>query len=103
VSGGFWVDPDQVRASAPAVAQLGDRLDEICRTLQSALLAEGDCWGADQYGEAFAEKYQDPSANAFDTFPPLSKGLHDVAAGLLETADTADRGEGATHDKFKTA
>jgi hypothetical protein len=103
VTGGWWVDSNQVRSSAPAFNNLGDRLDEIFATLHSAVAAEGTCWGSDQYGEAFVEKYQEPQQNAFDTFPQLSKGLHDVAAGLIETADTADRGEDATHTKFKSA
>jgi uncharacterized protein YukE len=102
VTGGWWVDSDQVRASAPAFTELGDRLDGIFKNLQAVLSAEGPCWGGDEYGQAFEEKYQDPKQNAFDTFPQLSKGLHDVAAGLLETADTADRGEDATHEKFTT-
>jgi uncharacterized protein YukE len=102
VTGGWWVDSDQVRSAAPAFNELGDRLDTIMQSLQAALGAEGTCWGGDQYGQAFLEKYSDPKKNAFDTFPQLSKGLHDVAAGLLETADTADRGEDATHEKFKT-
>ena len=100
--GGWWVDSDQVRASAPAFNQLGDRLDDIFQTLKIALDAAGECWGSDQYGEAFYEKYKDPKQNSDETFPQLSKGLHDVAAGLLETADTADRGEDATHQKFTT-
>ncbi|MDT5024551.1 MAG: hypothetical protein QOE61_977 [Micromonosporaceae bacterium] len=99
---GFWIDPDQVRSSAPAFSQLGDRLGEIFSSLRGKLETEGRCWGSDDYGKAFEKSYNEPKNNAYHFFPQLTKGLHDIGKGLVETADTADRGESASHQKFKT-
>lgn len=94
MSEGFWIDPDEVRSSAPAFSQLGDRLGDIFAGLRGRLEAEGRCWGGDEYGKAFEKSYTEPKNNAYEFFPQLTKGLHDIGSGLIETADTADRGEG---------
>jgi hypothetical protein len=101
VSEGFWIDPAGVRASAPAFTELGQRMDEILATLRGKLESEGHCWGADDYGKAFQKDYLPAHDNAFQFFPQMSGGLKDIATGLEESADTASRGEDATHQKFK--
>jgi len=102
VSQGFWIDTDEVRAAAPAFAQLGDRMQQIFSTLQSKVEAEGPCWGGDDYGKAFEKDYLPARDSAYGFFPQMAKGLTDIATGLEEDADTADRGESASHQKFQT-
>jgi hypothetical protein len=102
VSEGFWIEPEVVRAAAPAFEQLGHRLDEIFATLRGTLEAEGHCWGFDDYGKAFEKDYLPARDNALEFMPQLSEGLTNVGSGLVETADTASRGEDATHTKFQT-
>ena len=102
MSEGFWIDPEMVRAAAPGFHQLGQRMDEVFATLRARLEAEGHCWGWDDYGKAFAKDYLPARDNAAEFFPQMVQGLKDIAAGLVEAADTAGRGEDATHQKFQT-
>lgn len=102
MSGDFWIDADAVRGSAPAFNQLGDRMDQIFQALRGRMDEEGECWGGDDYGKAFEKDYLPARRNATEFFPQMSKGLSDIASGLIEAADTADRGEDATHQKFQT-
>jgi uncharacterized protein YukE len=102
VSQDYWIDTDRVMASAPAFAQLGDRMQEIFSTLKSKVEAEGECWGGDDYGKAFAKDYVPARDSAFDFFPQMSKGLTDIASGLEESADTSGRAESASHQMFET-
>jgi uncharacterized protein YukE len=102
VTEGFWIDPDVVRSAAPGFEHLGTRLDQIFANLRARLEAEGHCWGGDDYGKAFEKDYVPARDNAIQFFPQLAQGLEDVGAGLAETADTARRGEDATHQKFTT-
>ena len=101
MTGEFWVDSEQLRACAPAFERLGERIDNIFGALRGKLQAEGHCWGGDEYGQSFEENYQPGRDNAVQFFPQMSAGLKDVTTGLLEGADTADRGEDATHRKFQ--
>ena len=99
---GFWIEPEVVRAAAPAFDQLGQRMDEVFATLRAKLEAEGHCWGWDDYGQAFQKDYVPARDNATAFLPQMVQGLKDIAAGLVEAADTAVRGEDATHQKFQT-
>jgi uncharacterized protein YukE len=101
-SEGFWIDPGEVRTTAPAFNGLGDRLSDIFAGLSGKLAAEGCCWGGDEYGKAFEKSYDEPKNNAFEFLPQLAKGLRDIGTGLVETADTVDRGEGTNQQMFQT-
>ncbi|GEM_PF-4693405 len=57
MTGGYWVDSGQVRSAGRGFTDLGERLGEILQNLQSALAAEGNCWGNDAYGKAFEKDY----------------------------------------------
>ena len=98
---GFWIEPEVVQAAAPAYQQLGQRMDEVFSTLRARLEAEGHCWGWDDYGKAFEKDYVPARDNASEFLPQMVQGLKDIAAGLIEAADTANRGEDATQQKFQ--
>jgi hypothetical protein len=97
---GYWIDQDVVRAGAPAFTELGQRLTQVFTTLRGALDAEESCWGVDSYGESFEKEYFPGRDSVTDFFPQAAKALTDIGSGLQESADTADRGESATHTKF---
>ena len=98
--GECWIDQEQVRAGAPAFTDLGARLREAFAQLRGALMAEGTCWGQDDYGTSFEKEYRPGRDAVFDFFPQAAQALADIGSGLAESADTADRGESATHTKF---
>lgn len=100
MSDGYWIDQAVLRAGAPAFTDLGHRLGDVFTQLRTALTAEGPCWGGDDYGTSFEKEYLPGRQSVDDFFPQAAKALSDIGAGLLESADTADRGESATHTKF---
>lgn len=100
MTGGFTIDPVGIRAAAPGFEQVSQRLTEIGQRLKASLDAQGECWGHDSYGETFLAKYTDPLSNAMDYFPSLSSSIADISTGLVEMADTADRGEAASQSGF---
>ncbi len=98
--GSLWIDQSILRAGAPAFTDLGNRLGEVFAQLQSALAAEELRWGVDSYGKSFEQRYVPGRDSVMDFFPQAAQALRDIGSGLAESAETADRGETATHSKF---
>ena len=96
----FWIDAQQVRAAAPGFLVVGDRIRTAITRLTAALDAEGRCWAGDDYGRGFEKEYLPGRDQVFEYLPQVAGALHDIGQGLREMADTADRGETASHRKF---
>ncbi|MGW0516518.1 WXG100 family type VII secretion target [Crossiella sp. NPDC003009] len=79
MSGKTRQNADGIRAGAGRLSRVGDDLAKAATSLQSALTGEGQCWGNDESGQAFAKDYV-PAADA------VSKGIADVAQGLINVA-----------------
>lgn len=87
------IDPDRVAGAAPAFDELSGRVAAALSALEGALAAEGDCWGSDSPGTAFAAQY----VPGRDAATPAVRGLADtlaaVAAGLRDTAAAFERAD----------
>lgn len=84
---------DQLRLASPGFDSAGDTLDAAMTTLQSALAAEQGCWGSDEPGTTFAEKYLPAAAAAHTRFADLVTALHGVRTALDQAAHTFDQTE----------
>jgi uncharacterized protein YukE len=71
-------------------------LEQIFDRLNSALSAEGKCWGADDTGKAFESNYTKPEQSALKTFPSLVKSLGDIENGVKRMADNYNKAEEAS-------
>ncbi len=84
---------DQLRLASPGFDSAGDKLNTAMTTLQSALAAEQGCWGTDEPGSAFAEKYVPAASEAHTRFSGLVTALHGVRTALDQAADSFDETE----------
>lgn len=97
----FWVDTDHVKKNAPKFEDVGSAVADIHKTLTSKLDAEGDPFEDDSpYKQGFEEKYKDPKKQADDYFTNVAKSIKQIGEGLLEMAQTYDKGDQASHTKF---
>ncbi|WP_280268033.1 WXG100 family type VII secretion target [Nocardia wallacei] len=54
---GVQYDPDAMRATQPKFAALADTVKTALADLRRVIEAEGECWGSDETGQAFAKNY----------------------------------------------
>jgi uncharacterized protein YukE len=54
---GFRVDPVRLRGASPQFDTVADQLQDVRTALETALAAEGPCWGEDDAGQTFARSY----------------------------------------------
>ncbi len=86
--GGFQVDVPGMRRGGAQFSASGDALDGVFQQLNGALQAEGQCWGGDESGQAFAKNYVPNSTATLDAFKNLAKALQDIRTGIDQSADT---------------
>jgi WXG100 family type VII secretion target len=84
---GFQVDVAGLRRGGAQFSAAGDALDGVLKALSSALSAEGECWGGDESGKAFAKEYVPNAKGTTDAFTNLTKALHDIRTGVDQSAD----------------
>ncbi|GAA3842333.1 hypothetical protein GCM10022243_05910 [Saccharothrix violaceirubra] len=91
---GFGVDVSGLRQGGTQFGAAGDSLDGVLRTLDSALSAEGQCWGNDESGQAFAKEYVPNSKATLEAFGSLATALAEIRGAVDQTADAY---EGSDH------
>jgi uncharacterized protein YukE len=84
------VDSAALRAVAPRFVELADAVEAAERELSSALAAEGECWGADETGQSFAQTYVGEVAPTVDAVTMLAQVLTSVRDRMVHTADNYD-------------
>ncbi len=84
------MQPPEIRSGANKIGHAGDDLAGVLRTLNSALQAEGPCWGADEAGRTFAETYVPACEDVTGALDELAAGLGDIKTNLNRTADDVE-------------
>jgi uncharacterized protein YukE len=84
------VDSLRLRQAAPRFTALGGELGQIFGRLSAALDAEGDCWGGDATGRAFAKEYRPASGQTTDAGRDVADAIEDIGARLVKTAELAE-------------
>lgn len=87
---GFDVHPEKLRGASPKFDNASDSLKTALDKLNEVLSAEGDCWGADEAGQAFAEDYRPAAEQGTEGMTTLAKAMHQVRGELDATARTWD-------------
>ena len=90
------VEREALRKSAKGFGDESEALKHVFDRLKSALSAEGACWGGDDTGKAFADKYTPTVDSADKTFPSLAKSLKDIEDGVKKMAKNYDQAEEAS-------
>lgn len=78
---GFSVQADELAMQAPKYESVAQQLAQLGQALQSAVAEYSGCWGGDEAGSLFFNKYGQPSANAAQQ---MSNGVE----SLQSLADT---------------
>ena len=84
---GFDASVSGLRRGAGQIGAAGDALDGVLQALDSALQAEGQCWGGDESGQAFAKQYVPNSQATLEAFRNLAQALDDIRGGVEASAD----------------
>lgn len=90
------VERDALRRDAKGFGDGSEALKKVFDQLNSALSAEGTCWGNDKTGEAFANKYTPVRDSTLKSFPSLEKSLTDIEKGVQKMAKNYDQAEKAS-------
>ncbi|TDC73623.1 WXG100 family type VII secretion target [Actinomadura sp. 7K507] len=93
------VDTEELRRAGEGFQTGAGQLKAIYDRLSEALGAEGECWGSDATGQAFAEGYKEPSTTVVDAFPKLKDGLEGIKKGVDQMAKTYKAAEDASRLK----
>lgn len=86
MTSGYTVDPVALQSSSPQYDDHAQQVADIYAELTSKLSAEGDCWGDDDAGRAFAGNYVGPAVSALESMRAHSDGLATMAEGVYAWA-----------------
>jgi uncharacterized protein YukE len=82
------VDPPALRAASPQFDAAADTLESAGTAIDGVVSSEGDCWGADESGQTFANDYLPAAQSAQDNISALVEALRGVRVQLDASADT---------------
>ncbi|MFD3509567.1 type VII secretion target [Nocardia sp. NPDC058666] len=93
------VDPDGLRNTQPGFASVASTITTAARALAAVIAAEGECWGGDEVGAAFAKNYTpgvEPGQKAVTglatTMTQLGENMVTIA-NAFQAQDTNHAGE----------
>lgn len=84
---GMHVNPEALRARAPKFAAAADKLTKAFDDLEAVKDAEGACWGSDEAGTKFEEKYKPIADGTVTGKNFLENHLNRTTEDLGKTAD----------------
>ncbi|MEU1951469.1 hypothetical protein [Nocardia rhamnosiphila] len=84
----LWLDPDAMHASAAEFDQMADELAQMLAELRATSLREGESWGTDEPGKAFAESYVPTAEQGMAGFENLVDRVRALGAGLRAATGT---------------
>ncbi|WP_327147548.1 hypothetical protein [Nocardia sp. NBC_01329] len=76
------VDEEALRASRPAIVKVADQVADAVRAARAAIEAEGECWGADEIGREFADKYSPAATEGLTGLDLLQQAVNGVSEGV---------------------
>jgi len=84
---GFKAAAGQIRTGANAFSSMTDAVNTTSQTLSSILASQGNCWGNDEAGQAFAKDYVPASQEALQAFHTLIQNIQLLQQNLQQTAN----------------
>jgi hypothetical protein len=87
VNGPLSADPAVLRAAQPGVAVLRDALHAASVRLIEVLDGEGACWGTDETGRAFGDRYRPAERELRAAFIRVGGRLHEVSDAVALVAE----------------
>ncbi|MGA6206884.1 hypothetical protein ACPESR_19275 [Nocardia testacea] len=99
----LWLDPDAVHASAAEFDQMADELAQMLAELRATSLREGESWGTDKPGKAFAEGYVPTAEQGMAGFENLVDRVRALGAGLRAATGTYTETDNAGSAQVRNA
>ncbi len=96
----MWVDPAALREAAPTFEALAASVEDVLMSLRTVLDTEGDCWGRDRTGVAFAQSYVVAAQQTQDAFLGLHDAMRSIGRAVGAVADGADAAESQVQSRF---
>ncbi len=95
------VNPSELRAAAPGLADVAAVLGDTLTRLRSALADEGTCWGYDEAGAAFNRAYQPVSEAAQQAFGELAEAVETIRDNLVQVANRSEAADELARARFQ--
>ena len=86
----FAVDPGALRAAGPVLDEAGGALAGVLVRLSVARDAEGECWGRDEAGRAFADAYRPAEDELRVALRLAGNRLREIGEAAVLLSDAAD-------------
>ncbi|MQY24282.1 hypothetical protein [Nocardia macrotermitis] len=85
-SGSFDADPVLLRAMQPQFAELSTQMSAAVQALTEVTDREGECWGTDKPGAAFAKDYVSAAKSTQDSLGVLVKVMSTLGDNMATIA-----------------
>lgn len=85
---GFQVDPIRLRSASPQFDSAADQMADARTALETALSAEGPCWGGDEAGQTFARSYLPQAEATTKALGAVVQALRSIRVSLDASAGT---------------
>lgn len=89
------VDPQALRATRPSFDAAATAITTAANQLTAALAAEGECWGNDRTGQAFAQNYTSGVDQGKTSVTNLAATMTQLGATMVTIADRVTAQEDA--------
>ncbi|MFE7744677.1 WXG100 family type VII secretion target [Nocardia sp. NPDC057455] len=96
----FSVDPDKLRDHAPRFDLIGADVAATVRKLRAALAGEGEPWGKDDAGRAFAESYVPEHQRTMTDLNSLVEALQQAGTDLRHLAENFENQDRAVGQRI---
>ena len=96
----MWIDPAALRDAAPTLGALAASVDDILMSLCIVLDTEGECWGRDRTGTAFAQSYVVGAQQTRGAFLDLHDAMRGVGWAVGAVAASTDAAESQVQSRF---
>ncbi|GAB2721991.1 WXG100 family type VII secretion target [Nocardia thraciensis] len=90
---GVQFDPDAMRATQPKFAALADTVKTALADLRQVIDAEGECWGGDETGQAFAKNYTPGVTEGTANIEKFAGAVTSFGDKVVSAANSLQQGE----------
>ncbi|MFC9892595.1 hypothetical protein ACFVMC_02770 [Nocardia sp. NPDC127579] len=97
------VDPDALKATKPGISTVADKVLTAIANVRSVVDAEGECWGSDEIGTNFAQKYVPDAESGLKGIESLSKCVESLAGGVDSIAEAFQKQDEANSKALEKA
>jgi uncharacterized protein YukE len=92
---GYTTNTNDLQSTAPQYDSVAEQVQQIYSTLTNSLQTEGACWGRDDQGMTFGQKYVAAALPALQQMSETNQGLQSMVDGICSWAKNYVSADGA--------